>query len=86
MIFLCVLVREDSNKNKKNLCLVENGLWYVRLSYKITPYNRELKHATFLSHGRQLEVNISHASGLSQIFKLIVSTSEKRLNNVNVVV
>ena len=23
--------------------------------------NRELKHATFLSHGRQPEVNISHA-------------------------
>ena len=26
MIFLCVLVRENSNKNKTNLCLVENGL------------------------------------------------------------
>ena len=38
MIFLCVFVRENSNKNKKNLCLVENGLYYVRLSYKITAY------------------------------------------------
>ena len=26
MIFLCVFVRENSNKNKTNLCLVENGL------------------------------------------------------------
>ena len=42
--------------------------------------NRELKHATFLSHGRQPEVNISHARKVvSQIFKLIVSTSKKRL-------
>ena len=27
-------------------------------------YNRELKHGTFLSHGRQPEVNISHARTL----------------------
>ena len=32
MIFLCGLLRENSNKNKTNLCLV------VRLSYKITGY------------------------------------------------
>ena len=39
--------------------------------------NRELKHATFFSHGRQPEMNISQARtlGLSQIFKLIGSTS-----------
>ena len=34
MIFLCVVVRENSNKNKTNLCLVENGLWYVRFVAK----------------------------------------------------
>ena len=51
-------------------------------------YNRELKHATFLSYGRQpgSEHFARQDSGLFQIFKLIVSTSEKRLNNVNVVV
>ena len=38
MIFLCVFVRENNNKNKKNFRLVENGLYYVRLSYKITAY------------------------------------------------
>ena len=49
--------------------------------------SRELKHATFLSHGRQPEVNISSArTVVSQIFKLMVSTSEKTLNNINVVV
>ena len=48
---------------------------------------RELRHATFLNHGPKPEVNISYArtlSGLSQIFKLIVSSSEKRHNNINV--
>ena len=42
---------------------------------------RELKHATFLGHGRQPEGE--HFSGqdlgFSQIFKLIVSASAKRL-------
>ena len=38
MIFFCVFVRENSNKNKKNLRLAENSLYYVRLSYKITAY------------------------------------------------
>ena len=49
---------------------------------------RELKHATFLSHGRQPEVNISHdrTVAVSQIFKIIVSASENILNNINVVV
>ena len=40
--------------------------------------SRELDRATFLSHGRKAEVNISHARRVvSQIFKLIVSTNEK---------
>ena len=48
---------------------------------------RELKHATFLSHGRQPEVNVSHArTVVSPTFKLIVSTSEKSTNIINVVV
>ena len=49
----------------------------------------ELKQTTFISHGRKPEVIILHirtVSGLFQTFKLIVSTSEKRLNNINMVV
>ena len=38
-----------------------------------------------LSHKRKPEANISHASGPSQIFKLIASTSERILNNIVVV-
>ena len=49
--------------------------------------SREIKHATFLSHGRKPEVNILLARTLvSQIFKVIVSTSAKRLKNINVIV
>ena len=50
--------------------------------------NGELKHATFLNHSRQPEVNISHARTMvspAQIFQLFVSNCEKRLNNMNVV-
>ena len=37
-------------------------------------------YATFLSHGKKREVNISHVRTVpSQIFKLIFSTREKRL-------
>ena len=46
---------------------------------------KKVKHATLLSHGRKPEVNISHAS-LSQIVKLIASTSETILESINVVV
>ena len=46
MIFLCVFVRENSNKIKKKLRLVENGLYYVRLSYKIIAYQRERVNST----------------------------------------
>ena len=54
----------------------------------VTKDKRELKHATFLSHGRQPEVNISHARTVVSVkfFKIIVSASEKILNNINVVV
>ena len=46
MIFLCVFVRENSNKIKKKLRLVDNGLYYVRLSYKIIAYQRERVNST----------------------------------------
>ena len=46
MIFLCVFVRENSNKIKKKLRLVENGLYYVRLSYQIIAYQRERVNST----------------------------------------
>ena len=62
--------------------------FFLRNSCGESHVNRELKHATFLSHGRQPEVYISQARtlGLSQIFKVIVSASAKRLENINVVV
>ena len=48
--------------------------------------DRELKKATFLGHERKLEVNISPASiVVSPRLKLIFSTSEKILNNYNVI-
>ena len=46
MIFLCVFVRENSNKIKKTLRLVENGLYYVRLRYQIIAYQRERVNST----------------------------------------
>ena len=41
--------------------------------------NRELNHGQFLSHGRKSKVStfLFKDSGLSQIFQLIISTSEK---------
>ena len=51
--------------------------------------NRELKQVVFLTCGHKLEVNIIFACqdcGLSQIFKLIISTSEKIADSINVVV
>ena len=57
---------------------------YVKYVGLLIDNNRELKHATFLSHGRHPEVACQD-NGLSQIFQLIVSTSEKRLDNINVV-
>lgn len=52
------------------------------------PVKRELKHATLLSHGRQPEVNILHVRTVvsPRYIKLIVPASEKRLNNINVLV
>ena len=49
--------------------------------------NRELRSPTFLSHGRQPKVNMSHARKVvSHISNLIVSTREKTINNMNMVV
>ena len=45
--------------------------------------HQRAKQATLLSHGRKHFA--CQDSGLSQIFKLIVSSSEKRLNNINLV-
>ena len=57
---------------------------YVKYVGLLIDHNRELKHATFFSHGRQPEVACQD-NRLPQIFQLIVSTSEKRLDNINVV-
>ena len=55
---------------------------YVKYVGLLIDNNRELKHATFLSHGRHPEVACQD-NGLPQIFQLIVSTSQKRLDNIN---
>ena len=47
---------------------------------------RELKHATFLSHGRQPEVNISHARTVVSLTFSNLSYLLVRLNNINVAV
>ena len=46
---------------------------------------RELKHATFSSHGRQPEVDISHARTVVLDFQTDRISSKKRLNNINVI-
>ena len=51
-------------------------------------YNRELKQATFFKSRTETRSEYFKCQdiGLSQIFKLIVFTSEKILNNINIVV
>ena len=77
-IFLNVLLLSLSSQRVRLLYRV-NAILKCRkastLSYAIRRVNREIKRATFLSH-----------SGLLQIFKLIVCTSEKILNNIHTVV
>ena len=81
---------------KRTASLDNRSQWkmYTKAATENTRYQTSLpiegtpdQQMTFWSHGRTLEVNISHARLLvSQRFKLIVSTSEKGLNNINVVV
>ena len=56
--------------------------------YNACILNRELKHATFFEPRTATgsEHFARQDSGVSQIFKLMVSTSEKKLNNINGVV
>lgn len=48
--------------------------------------NRDLKKVRFKSHGRKPEHFPCQDGGLSQVFKLIVSASEKTLENINMMV
>ena len=64
---------------------------YSMLALAVERYlsiTRDLKHATFLGHGRKPEANISprQDSSLSETFKVFVCNSEIILNNVKVVV